>query len=554
MKEFKKIKDPIYGYINIPIEYIKNVIDCPEFQRLRRISQTSYASLYPSSTHNRFAHSLGVFYLGNIACKHLKKEIEKLNILKIAKLDELCKTFVLACLLHDVGHAPFSHTGEAFYLNEENEPTDLHNKLKSLISTASFKNDIPTQKSASAAPHEIMSAIIGLKTFGYLLQKDWQKEFFARCITGYMYSKDDKENDIKNCFIGLLNSKVIDVDRLDYLIRDAFFAGFNNVNIDYERLLSSLTVIERNKKDEKNNTIPKYELAFFKDAISIIENVVYAHDCERKWIQTHPSVLYESYLLQGIMTELSDHFREQKEKLFSVEALGKEGIPFKDHKISFLCDDDIIYLMKNMINGKFGNEYFNRNARRHPIWKSEPEYKAFVSSAVGKGEILDKIKESLENMVNYLTGNSNTWIINKELVEAIDQEIQKIEADSQLDEFTKKIQLKEKRAILNLANFLLNYAGSACLSDCDFIVLKASQFSSGFSKPDFSSINIVFKGGENPNYKKFGDVASPLSSSKAEDKDFFYLFYKRNNSSEDINKNEFCNKLFLNQMDYLSKS
>lgn len=57
----KKLKDPIYGYISIPVEIIKNVVDTAVFQRLRRIVQTSYTPLYSSAVHNRFVHSIGVF-------------------------------------------------------------------------------------------------------------------------------------------------------------------------------------------------------------------------------------------------------------------------------------------------------------------------------------------------------------------------------------------------------------------------------------------------------------------------------------------------------------
>lgn len=74
--------------------------------------------------------------------------------------------------------------------------------------------------------------------------------------------------------ISLLNSKVIDVDRLDYLIRDAFFTGFDIITIDYERIL---------------------------DGHKVIENVVYAHDAERKLIQNHPIVLYNIYIIQHII-------------------------------------------------------------------------------------------------------------------------------------------------------------------------------------------------------------------------------------------------------------
>lgn len=68
----KQVQDPIYGYIDIESEYVP-LIDSAEFQRLRNIRQISYESLYPSALHNRFVHSLGVFYLGKKAFNNFKK-------------------------------------------------------------------------------------------------------------------------------------------------------------------------------------------------------------------------------------------------------------------------------------------------------------------------------------------------------------------------------------------------------------------------------------------------------------------------------------------------
>ena len=77
MKEFKRIKDPIYGYIQIPVKYMTDIVDTAAFQRLRRILQTSYSPLYSSAVHNRFVHSMGVYYLGELAVKQLINEINK---------------------------------------------------------------------------------------------------------------------------------------------------------------------------------------------------------------------------------------------------------------------------------------------------------------------------------------------------------------------------------------------------------------------------------------------------------------------------------------------
>ncbi len=119
MDKYKRLKDPIYGYISIPDEYMHCIVDTAIFQRLRRIIQTSYAPLYSSAVHNRFVHSLGVYYLGSIASKQLVEEICEYGLFDSKQVEKLQKIFLLACLLHDLGHAPFSHTGEAMYLDLE---------------------------------------------------------------------------------------------------------------------------------------------------------------------------------------------------------------------------------------------------------------------------------------------------------------------------------------------------------------------------------------------------------------------------------------------------
>lgn len=273
---------------------MNGIIDTACFQRLRRIIQTSYSPLYSSAVHNRFVHSMGVFHLGEIASTQVITEIEKKYQFEF-DVKRIGEIFMIACLLHDVGHAPFSHTGEEFYLDDDKKFTGVHNKLIEVVSAGKFAEDVPKEKTAAAAPHEIMSSIVGLISFPEFFLNENEREFFARCITGYKYSEKSDENDIRNCFIQLLNSKVIDVDKLDYLIRDAYITGFDTVSIDYERLLGALTIVK---------TDSGYELAYYKNAISVIENVVYAHDAERKWIQSHPIVIYETYILQHIIGHL----------------------------------------------------------------------------------------------------------------------------------------------------------------------------------------------------------------------------------------------------------
>ena len=144
----KRLKDPIYGYICIPTDIINSIIDSSSFQRLRRITQTSYAPLYSSAVHNRFVHSLGVYNLGKIAESTLIREIkQKKNAspvfpLNSEELDRLGELFLLACLLHDVGHAPFSHTGEEFYLEANRGYGEIHSLLTSVVKNDEFANNI----------------------------------------------------------------------------------------------------------------------------------------------------------------------------------------------------------------------------------------------------------------------------------------------------------------------------------------------------------------------------------------------------------------------------
>jgi HD superfamily phosphohydrolase len=230
----KIIKDPIYGYIEIEDGIVRDVIDPPNFQRLRSVRQTSYAPLYPSAEHSRFSHSLGVYYLAKRTMGALETDLKGLfKKHSIPDYYTTRKVFLLAALLHDVGHAPFSHTGEIFYDSTGGET--LSQELVGLLDDG-YKIDIEMREHMPA-PHEMMSAIVGLDVYKSLIPKG-MRDFFVRCITGDLYYGRKKDattgtrvaakngvpdgDQILNCFISLLNSSTIDVDRLDYLLRDIY--------------------------------------------------------------------------------------------------------------------------------------------------------------------------------------------------------------------------------------------------------------------------------------------------------------------------------------------
>ncbi len=385
---------------------------------------------------------------------------------------------------------------------------------------------------------KIMSAIIGISEFEMFFDGADQKEFFARCITGYKYSQQSIENNIKNCFISILNSKVIDVDKLDYLIRDAYNTGFDTVNIDFERLLSSLTI----SKDGGT-----YKIAYYKNAISVIENVVYAHDAERKWIQSHPVVLYESYILQHIIGYLSEKMDDGDKKLFSIESLSKKGQSFQNGiHISLLCDDDIIYLMKNAFHSDLCEEFFERKKRRHPVWKSEAEYKAFVLDLASGGSLLEKFEQAMSVTAKYLTKSTDSWVIDDALINKLEDEKEAL-LTTDMDPETKDVQLKDKDLILKVMHSLKKYADEKNIS-CSFVILMASQFNSGFGKPDFSATNISFQTKEGEKIASVGKIVSAIKAKEKDRDNFFYLFYKRKDNpdvnSNDIDNQEICKRLF----------
>ncbi len=177
----KRFKDPIYGYIEIDASLIMQVVDTAEFQRLRDVIQTSYSPLYSSAVHNRFAHSIGVYYLGKMAAEAFHESIRAKSLQVPENISQYIEVFELACLLHDVGHAPFSHTGEQFYLYK-GERVRLHKTLIQLTGDAQLEKEI-SDNAYKAAPHELVSAIVSLNIFCDALP-DAMKSFFVRCITG----------------------------------------------------------------------------------------------------------------------------------------------------------------------------------------------------------------------------------------------------------------------------------------------------------------------------------------------------------------------------------
>lgn len=557
MSDITKIKDPLYGYIKIEDSDITSILNSAEFHRLSDIVQTSYSSVFPTSTHNRFTHSLGVYYLGTIASSALVKSFASIKIENFGR-DEIEKykhLFLLACLLHDVGHAPFSHTGEAFYLEDKQNP--IWEQLKAEIGDDCFNND--SKGRSFGAPHEIMSALASLKFFPKLFTNSEEKAFFARCIVGLKYGNKSDIEDVKNCFVELLNSKTIDVDKLDYLLRDSFVTGFSSVSIDYKRLLSAVCIAEKNDKSGKNLV-----LAFNKSALSTLESVVLAHDMERKWIQNHPVIQYENYLVKYIISEVVKYYQHKNISIFSFSALTTKGCSqFIDIKkfsefvknktknktvlkwldsdftplindffesncinlntsVRLLTDSDVLATAKNSLpENDIINEYFSRSSRKKSFWKSESEYKIlFEQNAISK-EALKQLEDRFTSIENGLKIANMLPIINADALQYFKE--QKLK----LDFFPgyEKVQQRELNSTIDLLELLENFANEQGIP-FEFVTISANQFNTGFNKKDFKEINVYF-----PNLNNVGFLKDAINLFDAEQprSNFFYLYAKMEN-------------------------
>ncbi|MBU7005893.1 hypothetical protein [Phosphitispora fastidiosa] len=268
--KYKILRDNVHGYIQVPKPFIEEIVDTGLFQRLRYIEQTGMRTLYPSARHDRFIHSLGTFHLGvkafeafrgNVKMYYSDKGEDRNHYFVFTDKEEnenfwdKCGVlFSIACLIHDCGHSPFSHTLEYLYdiyVTKDDSET-LNDKLLKEYNSSSFRNDFD----GIGKPHERMSALLAKTEFGTSVKKiiqdefndyvDYDLEFIARAIIGCKYKNiESRENQIKNCIIQLLNSQSIDVDGLDYIVRDARLSGVDNAALDVDRLLSSLTIVEK---------------------------------------------------------------------------------------------------------------------------------------------------------------------------------------------------------------------------------------------------------------------------------------------------------------------
>lgn len=195
-EETKVLRDPIHGYIHVDLKVVWDCINAKEMQRLRRIHQLGGDfQVYHTAEHSRFSHSLGVY------------EIVRRMVYEIDQLWEVLSDYekavvMLAGLLHDIGHGPFSHAFEGISTYKHEEYT-----VKIIMENSEI--------------HQILAAC------------DARLPEDVASIIQYRHAKE--------CMNQLVSGQ-LDADRMDYLLRDAYFTGTSYGKFDLERILRTIRV------------------------------------------------------------------------------------------------------------------------------------------------------------------------------------------------------------------------------------------------------------------------------------------------------------------------
>lgn len=178
----KTIHDPIHGAIRVEDEILR-IIDTPQFQRLRWVKQLGFANLvYPGANHTRFEHSIGTMHLAKILAEKLK----------------LGEEVVISALLHDIAHFPFSHSGEGLLRNHAMKHEDVELAIKGEL-------------------REVINEL------GFSVRE------IRRIVSG----------EVSSIVCG-----DVDVDRMDYLVRDAYYTGVAYGIVDLPRLMEKIKFLD----------------------------------------------------------------------------------------------------------------------------------------------------------------------------------------------------------------------------------------------------------------------------------------------------------------------
>lgn len=316
-----QIRDPIHGMIELNEGEVA-IIDHVAFQRLRSIRQLALSYLvYPGATHTRFEHSLGVMHLASRIMDSLYRRPIIYNQFSQEQYARLRQLVRIAALLHDVGHAPFSHGSEELF------PQGLEHEDYSIAIIRYYFSPIIEQY----FPDIKVDEVVTLLSKGYL-----SAELF---------------------FLGRIIDGEIDADKLDYLLRDSYYCGVRYGKYDLERILDTITVVPT--EGTVSDPSGFWLLGIDSDGIQAVEELIFARYWMFIQVYYHKTRrIYDFYLASF----LKDFLKEEYSGHF----------PSTDHLESYLSLDDCM-IYEAVKKRKRPNEW----ARR--IYERKQLSEAFVS-------------------------------------------------------------------------------------------------------------------------------------------------------------------------------
>jgi len=352
-----EIRDPIHGAIEISPEF-SQIIDSAAYQRLRAIKQLGFSEFsFPGATHNRYLHSLGVSHLAGVVFDNIFKNYNFSTSDVKYRMREAVK---LGALLHDIGHGPLSHTTEEVMPKLQSLKVKAYEQRRSDVATEEITADTQANHEDYSIKFVTDSSLTKILESSF---KDISPIHIACLIDKSLSCPDDFFVDQGVDYRTLLSQMVsseIDVDRMDYLERDAYCCGTSYGKVDLHWLIANLTM--HIKDDEAFLALNRKALYTFDDFLLSRHHMhlmVYFH---------HKSVIYEEMLYRYFTSD---------DNQFSLPSDIEEYIKYND------------YLLYQHLAGS-NNEWAKRISERRP-------YKVlFELHSTGSNNRTEKMQKELE--------------------------------------------------------------------------------------------------------------------------------------------------------------
>jgi uncharacterized protein len=275
MRKTLIITDPIHQVMNLGSDptlqkCFTDVVDTRAFQRLRRITQLGLASyVFPGATHTRFCHGLGAAYLAHSVLTHLREWAA--DPADKEEINEVFNSVVIAALLHDVGHGPFSHAFEGIL---KGHPCETKHEEWTATFITHGNSEIRQQLTNNGIDVAKVSSIF-TKTTESCLPRPYQQ----------------------------IVSSQLDVDRMDYLVRDSHFAGVAIGRFDVHYLIHSIVVVSHDQKDTKT-------LGITPKGVKAYEAFLLARQLMNRTVYYHHKVKVLEFMMEHFLRSVIQHMDE----------------------------------------------------------------------------------------------------------------------------------------------------------------------------------------------------------------------------------------------------